>query len=246
VRDLAELLSVDDEGWLSFETWAAASSRSVSVLPTSEQHRTDCLRRLQVTTRSVLGALAWHTGGVLLDHGWLRLLGGVSSAGLPDVATASGMAAVGKPGEAPPHLVIAYDVLGGTFAVNGEGLPCDMGEVAYFAPDTLTWQGLGQGNRDFVNWALTGDLTGFYASLRWPGWESEAESLPLTCGLAVFPPLFSREALADLGATSRAAVPWGELVGAQEAMAEQLRDVPDGGQFRVSVEPSAKRRWRRR
>jgi hypothetical protein len=156
------------------------------------------------------------------------------------------MAALGDAGEAPPHVVIAYDILGGTFAVNGGGLPCDMGEVAYFAPDTLTWQGLGQGHSDFVNWALTGNLPAFYASLRWPGWESEAESLPLTCGLAVFPPLFSEEALADLAATSRAEVPWDEVVGTQAEMAAQLREVRDGSQFRVSVEPSEKRRWRRR
>ena len=35
------------------------------------------LSRLQVTARSMMGALALSSGGMLVDHGWVRLLGGV-------------------------------------------------------------------------------------------------------------------------------------------------------------------------
>ena len=119
--------------------------------------------------------------------------------------------------------------------MNGGGLPCEQGEVAYFAPDALAWQGLGQGKSDFMAWALTGDLDAFYASLRWAGWEAEAEAVPPGSGLAIYPPLFSQEALADLGATSRRAVPWREVVEMQQAMAAQLSSVPDGAAVQVSV-----------
>ncbi len=246
MRLLSELLSPGDEGWASFTTWATTSTRSVDVLPVDEARQAECLLRLQVTTRSVLGALAWHSGGVLLDHGWLRLLGGVSPRGLPDLVTASEPCGAAAASEPPPFVVIAHDVLGGRFAVNGGGLPCEPGEVAYFGPDTLEWQGLSQGNSDFVCWALTGDTEGFYGSLRWPGWEAEVQGVPTESGLAVYPPLFLQRALADLGGTSRRAVPWHEIIGMQEEMAAQLGAVPDGGKFVVSVEPTKKsRRWHR-
>src|SRR3954465_6506482 len=125
--------------------WVAASPRDVRVLPAPAEDRGRCLLRLQVTTRSPLGALAWETGGLLLDHGWLRILGGGTDV-LPDLASASGLdggaaraPAPGLAGGPPPFLVVAQDVLGGIFAVNGGGLPTEPGEVAYFPPDTLAW-----------------------------------------------------------------------------------------------------------
>ncbi|WP_240529838.1 DUF2625 family protein [Streptomyces mangrovisoli] len=47
-------------------------------------------------------------------------------------------------------LVVAYDVLGGVFAVNNAdpgaaGRPDGPGEMVYFAPDSLRWEALGAG-----------------------------------------------------------------------------------------------------
>ncbi len=42
-------------------------------------------------------------------------------------------------GAPPGCLVVGHDVVGGTFAINGGALPCDLGEVCYFGPDT--WAG---------------------------------------------------------------------------------------------------------
>jgi hypothetical protein len=221
-----------------------ASPRSVEVLPPDPEHQSDCLLTLQVTTRSVLGALAWHTSGLLLDHRWLRLLGGVSVSGLPDLATANEM----QPGASapPPYIAIAHDVLGGLFAVNGHGLPCEPGEVAYFAPDTLQWQGLGIGNSAFVGWAITGHTEKFYEPVRWPGWEHESQHVPLDSGLSVYPPLFTAEAQQNLGATSRRIVPWTELLNLHADLGGQLHNIPDGAPFRLQDEDEAspKRQWR--
>lgn len=244
-RPLEALLSPTDEGWQEVSCWISSSPRTVEVLPPDPARRPECLVSLQVTTRSVLGALAWHTGGMLLDHRWLRLLGGVSTSGLPDLATASGM----QPGVPlrPPCVVIAQDVLGGLFAINGDGLPCEPGEVAYFAPDTLQWEGLGLGGGAFVSWALTGDTGEFYEQVRWPGWQAESEQVPPGSGLHVYPPLFTVEATRDLAATTRRVVPWTELLAHQQEVAQQLAEVPDGAAVRYEVEDEASStRWRRR
>jgi hypothetical protein len=232
-RPVEALLSPADEGWHDVATWIAQSPRSVEVLPADRARRSECLLALQVTTRSVLGAMAWHTSGALLDHRWLRLLGGASDHGLPDLASASGMR--GFAGDPPPYVVVAQDVVGGLFAVNGSGLPCEPGEVAYFAPDTLQWGGLGIGTSSFVRWALTGDTTAFYEQLRWPGWERESERVPLDGGLHVHPPLCTAEAQRDLAGTSRRIVPWAELLSHQETLAQQLGQLSDGDAFRLET-----------
>ena len=201
------------------------------MVPRDADASTQCLHRLQVTTRSVLGALAWESGGLLVDHGWLRLLGGGPD--LPDLATASGLGEPTDSSEPPPFLTVGYDVLGGRFAVNGGGLPGEPGEVCFYAPDDLDWEPLDMGHGSFIEWALTGDVAGFYADLRWPGGEQEASGGGLDQGLSVYPPLFTREAKADLAGASRRPVPLEEVLEVQEHMAEQLRGLSDGATFRI-------------
>jgi hypothetical protein len=219
VRSLADLTSTDDPAWPTIQEWVADSPRGVDVLPPDGTDRGRCLLRLQVTTRSPLGALAWETGGMILDHGWLRLLGGGTPT-LPDIASASPIA-----DGPPPFLVVAQDVLGGVFAVNGDGLPTEPGEVGYFAPDTLAWLGLGAGHGDFVRWALTGDTESFFASLRWPGWEDEVRAARPDQAIAMYPFLFTAEGSSDVASTSRRLVPWTELAGFHQDALRQL----DGG-----------------
>jgi len=217
-RPLTELLSPGDEGWTSITAWSAAGSRSHEVLPPVEGHRETALLRLQVTTRSVLGAAAWHSAGMLLDHGWLRLTGGVGS-GLPDLLEVNEARLTSA--APPPYLVIGLDVLGGRFAVNGGALPCDPGEVAYFGPDTRDWLPTGLSHSAFVEWSLKGDTENFYEDLRWQGWEIEAQALALDELLSVYPPPFSEQGR-DIGAASRRPVPWRELVGWLDNAASQL------------------------
>ncbi|WP_405784474.1 DUF2625 family protein [Streptomyces sp. NBC_01378] len=115
-------------------------------------------------------------------------------------------------------LVVAQDVLGGVFALNG-GHPCEAGrpggpgEVIYFAPDALGWEALGAGHSAWLSWILSGGFREFYESLRWDGWRNEVSVLNGRQGLSFFPPLWSAEARQDLLATSRRAVPMAELLG---------------------------------
>lgn len=236
MRPLTELTGTTDPAWPIVLGWLAAADISTTVLPRNESASETCLYRLQVTTRSVLGALAWESGGLLVDHGWLRLLGGGPV--LPDLASASGLGDPTEQSAPPPFLTVGYDVVGGRFAVNGGGLPANPGEVCYFGPDTLDWLPLGMGHGAFVEWTLTvGGLGDFYADLRWPGWQQETQQVGPEQGLSVWPPLFTEQARADLAATSRRPVPITELLGFHDYLAEQLRQVPDGGAFTLDVDP---------
>jgi len=177
-----------------------------------------------------MGALALHTGGLLVDDGWLRVLGGGDDRGLPSLAQANELPPRGE--QPPPALLVGHDVLGGRFEVNGPdpaaaGRPGDPGEVCYFGPDTLTWESLGAGHADWLSWIAAGGASEVYQGLRWPPWREETRDLPLTHGIAVYPFLWSQEAHHDLAATTRRPVPMNELFSLQDEFAARFAAEPD-------------------
>lgn len=212
---------------------AAAIARAPSevvVLPVDGERGETTLYQLQVTARSPMGAMALHTAGVLVDHGWLRLLGG--GEGLMNFVSGNGIAA--SPQQPPDRLLVGFDVLGGRYEVNGGALPGEPGQVCYFAPDELAWIPLELGYGDFVLWTMTDRLALFNEHLRWHGWEDEVDPLPIDRGLSVYPPPFTGEGR-DLARASRRPVPIAELFDFWQDAARQLRDVPPGGDFSVNI-----------
>ena len=200
-KTLGELL-VGEPAWPTIEGWMASSRRGPSVLPGAREAREATLVGLQVTTHSTLGAMAHETSGVVLDHGWLRLLGGGGSV-LPDLVAAS---PTGPGQEPPPYVVFAHDVLGGRFAVNGGGLPAVVGEVSYFSPTNLRWEPTGMRHGQLLEWALVGDMPGFYGAVRWPGWQDDVAAVALDEGLTA----------------ERQVLPWAEVVAAQTDVIRQI------------------------
>ena len=106
----------------------------------------------------MLGALAVHTGGLTIDHNWLRVLGGPAllewQAALDD------------------GLVVGHDAAGGFFAVGTKD-----GEVRYLVPGGYEWMETEMGHAAWVHWTLMGDVEGFYADMREPGWEAQSAAL---------------------------------------------------------------------
>lgn len=61
----------------------------------------------------------------------------------------------------PDRCLIAYDILGGLFAINIEKL----NSIEYFAPDTLEWEDLEIDYKEFLYWVMTNQLGTFYQEL---------------------------------------------------------------------------------
>src|SRR5262245_7889075 len=115
-RELFELIDKVDPGWPIVEDWIAHAARPVEVLPPSS-NADRALVSIQVTTRSPLGTIVHRTGGLLIDGGWLRVLGSGHERLpriLPDWNWQCGVSPADSP---PPQLLIADDVLGGFFAL---------------------------------------------------------------------------------------------------------------------------------
>ena len=117
-RQLSELVDMDEPAWPLIQNWIACTRRRVEVLEPPPSAG-ESLVSLQVTTRSPLGAVIFHTGGILIDHGWLRVLGSGHARlprSLPQWNFRCGMIASDTQ---PRWLLVADDVLGGFFALNG-------------------------------------------------------------------------------------------------------------------------------
>jgi hypothetical protein len=211
-RTLKELLNNEDPAWPLVQAWVRKAANPCEVLPASEPARSDALVAIQVTTRSPMGAVIYETGGLLVDHGWLRILGSGHPRlprSLPDWNEGRSR----KPGQGLtyPFLLAADDAVGGFFALDGGGLGHKPGEVCYFAPDSLRWEGTDKGYTDFLLFSLNGDLARFYQDYRWPGWETDTESLRGDQAFSILPSPFL--AGAPFPERSRRAVPVAELYG---------------------------------
>ncbi len=215
MRSYNELIS-DDSAWPDLEVAARKSGRVTVLEPHAEAART-CLEKLQVTTQSTLGAVAHETGGLLVDHGWLRLFG----SGHERLRRAVGRwnETVGVP--LTDYLLVADDVVGGAFAMNGSALGTAAGNIFYFAPDALAWEDMGVGYSAFVQWAFEDDLSSFYGGLRWPDWKAAIEQIGGDQALSLAPPPWTSEGK-DVSKASRRAISARELWDLQQAFARQL------------------------
>ena len=138
-RLLTELINTVDPAWPLVREWINTASNTVEVLKTDRARAEKVLLYLQVTTRSPLGAVAFETGGLLVDHGWLRFLGS------GDQRLSGNLLSWNMRGQIPEsHLlkgayIVAYDAVGGFFALNGGAFSDKLGTVFYFGPDMLKW-----------------------------------------------------------------------------------------------------------
>ena len=223
MKTLADLINTADPAWPLIQEWLAEATNPVEILPRNPAAAEAELLKTQVTTRSVMGAVVYETGGILIDHGWLRILGS-GSAKLPRGLGSWNLGRTqSEPASPAPYYLIADDAAGGYFALNGGGLDGTPGNVFYLPPDTLEWEDCELGYTDFLNWAFSGDLALFYENVRWAGWQEEAAALGGDSVYHFFPPLWTEEG-ADIEQTSRRIIPIAEHYDATLDILRQLAE----------------------
>jgi Protein of unknown function DUF2625 len=214
-KTLAELINAEEPAFPLVQEWVAMAIRPVEILPPSHD-RGDALVRTQVTTRSPLGAIVYETGGILIDRGWLRVLGSGHerlARRLPDW----------NEGRADGFYLVADDAIGGFFAINNGGaLGPDMRSLYYLAPDTLNWEPMEMGFSDFFHWACVGRLDQYYEDVRWDGWQSDVAKLDCDRCYFFAPPLWTHWTDEEGGTRSRIEIPVSEAWDLQMDFREQL------------------------
>lgn len=185
MKTLADLINTNEPAITLIRDWAASAENRCEILPPSSD-RAAVLLEVQVTTHSTMGAVAYETGGILVDHGWLRFLG----SGHPRLPrTLPGWNRDRSSG----FYLVADDAAGGFFALNGGTLGEDMGNVYYWSPDCLEWESLEIGYTDFLKWSLTSKLGDFYDDLRWTTWKEDTAELPGDRCFSFYPFLWTNE-----------------------------------------------------
>jgi hypothetical protein len=230
-RTVGQLINSEDDAWPLVLDWVASATRPVEILPVEASIGEATLFALQITTRSPMGAIALRSAGLLVDHGWLRILGAGGDRigdGLREWNALDGRPTLDPALE--EALIIGYDALGGFFALNGGAWPGQPGQVHYFAPDTYDRQEFDVGYSGFLEFAMTGDLDGFYGDQRWPGWEAEVAALGPDQTMSVYPFLgFENTPIIE---RTRRPVPAREAWTFHWTIGEQIRDLPTGGSVR--------------
>ena len=207
MKTLSDLIKTTDPAWPLIQEWLAEAANPVEILPRNPAATEAELIKTQVTTRSVMGAVVYETGSILIDHGWLRILGS-SSAKLPrGLASWNIGRTQSEPATPAPYYLIADDAAGGYFAINGGGLDGTPGNVFYLPPDTLEWEDMQFSYSDFVYWLFCGDVAKFYEPYFFEGWQDAVAKLGCDETFSSYPFLWSKEAQ-DMGvsALSRKAV----------------------------------------
>nr|WP_315821874.1 DUF2625 family protein [Paraflavitalea speifideiaquila] len=113
MRPLEELINTAESAWPLIQQGIDSATNKVEVLRADSIKAKDALYKAQVTTHSPMGAVLYHTGGLLIDNGWIRILGSGHARltrSLPEWNKGKSFQAYG---EAPGYWLIADDVLGG-------------------------------------------------------------------------------------------------------------------------------------
>ena len=140
MRPVDALINKNRPRWMVVKEWIDSTKNKVEVLPVDTLKAKNALYKTQVTTRSIMGAIVFSTGGILIDDGWIRILGSGSSKmqrALPDWNKGKTFMEFG---DRPAFFLVADDAAGGYFAINYGNFGTDLDSIYYLSPDDLTWQ----------------------------------------------------------------------------------------------------------
>jgi hypothetical protein len=193
MRKVEELINETESGWFIVSEWIQNAKNKVEVLAVNQEKAKEALYKIQVTTRSPMGAIVYKTGGILVDDGWIRILGSGNeklNRTLPEWNKTKSFI---EYGEKTNFLLIADDAIGGFFILNAGKFGKNLGAVFYFAPDTLEYEALEMNYSEFIQFCFNNDLEKFYQNKRWENWKSEVSKLDGNKVFNFYPYLWTKE-----------------------------------------------------
>lgn len=220
-RELKELIFKKESAWNMIQEWITKAENQVEVLSNRRDDGEKTILQLQVTNKSTMGAIALECGGLLIDQGWLRILASGNENISGSLLSWNNLDE--KQNEFPIQgaLIVAYDVVGGFFAINAGAFNGNIKNVFYFAPDILEWEDTEKGYTDFIYWALYGNLNLYYETFRWSGWQSDIKRLSGSEGISIYPYLWTKQGR-NIEKCLKKPVPMEEIWGINNEFVRQL------------------------
>ncbi|WP_087149044.1 DUF2625 domain-containing protein [Pedobacter lusitanus] len=193
MQSLDELINKTDPAWPLVQKWIDSAKNKVEVLEADSANAKNALFNTQVSTYSTLGAVIYNSGGIMIDNGWLRILGSGSTRLNRSVPEWNKGKTIEEYGDKPDYFLVADDAAGGFFAINYGAFGKDLKNVYYLAPNSLNWEPLGLGYSEFIRFCLDGDLNEFYKGLRWSTWNKFIANLDGNKSYSFSPYLWTKE-----------------------------------------------------
>ncbi|HBU83496.1 MAG TPA: DUF2625 domain-containing protein [Paenibacillus sp.] len=200
-----ELVDRENHAWEELKELLDHGQNKYTYVPAQREVGEDALYRLQVSTKSYLGAVAYETTGIVLDDGWITLLGSGGDQTFGSLTSWNGVADKPCVPALEGMMVVAYDAAGGFFGMDTGKYGCT-GHVYYFAPDTLEWESTELAYSGFINWLANGDLEQYYQTFRWKGWQNDMVQLQIGQVFAYYPPLWTEEGSGESSSKAPVAV----------------------------------------
>lgn len=204
-RSIEELTNVQDPAWPKVQQMLNAATNKVTLIAADTAQAREELTTMQVSLRSALGCVVYKTGGILIDDGWIRILGSGSTRMQRSITNWN----KGKTlftGERPGCLLIADDAIGGFFLLNEGALGKDTGRIYYLSPDNLEYEPLDLSYSDFLIFCCSGKVADFYGDYRWRTWNKDVAQLSTNSVFHFYPYLFTKEGK-DINKDERTTIP---------------------------------------
>lgn len=221
MRAVDELINKQEPGWDLVKQWIDTAKNKVEILPVDTTAGKDALYQMQITTRSPMGAIVYASGGLLVDNGWIRILGSGNAKLTRTLPGWNKGKAYENFGDPSPFLLVADDAIGGFFILNGGAFGDDLGKIFYFSPDNLEYEPLDLTYTEFLQFCFNHDLDDFYKGYRWENWKEEIKGLSGDEVFNIYPPLWTKEGK-DFSKTSRKMVAAEEQFKANIAFRKKL------------------------
>lgn len=125
----------ENELWQELCNMFERSDREILWEMGSKEQGEEALCLLRISQKSAMGSIILHTSGINIDN-WIRILG-QESKGKKGILSYNLIDEEGAAKKTEKMLIVATDIVGGIFAINAGLFQEGVGDIWYFAPDTL-------------------------------------------------------------------------------------------------------------
>lgn len=182
--------------WGVISQWIKEAGNKTQYLSRNADEAEKIVKLFDINTSDTLGAIVFHSGGLLIDDGWIRILGSGNKLLQRNLYSWNkGLTFIDYPSQAG-YILVGDDAMGGLFAMNKGYLSTDekaLNKIFYFVPDMLEWLYLDLNYSEFLLFAMNADLNEFYQDLRFHGWEKTIKDLHGDDALQCKPFLWTEE-----------------------------------------------------
>lgn len=211
--------NIDNELWKELNKIFKDSNKNIKLNKSTILEGQNAIDVLKITSKSVLGSILFNTSGITVDN-WIRVLGSENEKNR-GIISFNKINKEGFVNNIDKMLIVADDVVGGIFAMNSGKFSDGIGDIWYFAPDTLKWESLEMKYSEFITWITIGNTDEFYSTLRWNKWQNDASNVNFDEAILIYPFLWSNEI--EIETAEKKIVPVEELLSINQEYSKKFK-----------------------